>query len=1180
MDKLHINIDGRECEAINGQSILEAARGAGIEIPTLCHDERVKTYGACGICAVEAAGVPRLLRACSTAVTDGMVIKTDTPRVISSRKLALEFLLSDHTGDCRPPCVLACPARTDCQGYVGLIANGEYHAALKLIKDKIPLPASIGRVCPHPCEEACRRQMVEEPIGIAHLKRFAADADIDTGDMYTPDIAEDTGKRVAIAGGGPGGLSAAYFLRQRGHRVTVFDAMPHMGGMLRYGIPEYRLPKAALDEEIENIRQMGVEFKNNIRIGADMTFEELRGQFDAVIIAIGAWTSVKLNCPGEDLPGVLGGIDFLRSVAIGGAPDFTGKRVAVVGGGNTAMDACRTSVRLGAERVYNIYRRTKAEMPAEEIELEEAEEEGVEFKYLVNPIEIVGSLSGGVSGMRLQKMELGAPDSSGRRSPVPLPGEEEALEADAVIIAIGQGVLPGGFEGVSLSRRRTVLADENTFRTNIPGVFAIGDATNKGASIAVEAIGEAERAAAVIDRFLRGEDVPYKEPYLVTREVTADMLSDRAKISRRQMPCRPAVERRANFQEVNRGYSYEQAREEAARCLECGCQDFFECKLIKYTNDYDVKPDRFAGGTHSRPADKSNPFIHRNPDKCILCGLCVRVCDEVMGRTALGLVDRGFDTAVKPELGLPLAETDCITCGQCVTLCPTGALYENIRGAKPIPCGEDVTRSVCSYCGFGCGVKLTSTGGALLRSLPDDTSDPQALLCSKGRFGPDEFRTRPRLAAKDLPELRERAGEITRRALEVIGRHGAESFAVAVSDRLTNEEIFLIKRYANTVLGTDNVFCADIAESGLADVLGSDRSTNTFDELARTDAIVLIANDIVNSHTIAGVRIKQAVENGARLILISDAATQANEWAAVRIAPDNSLDCLKQMVKRACASADGAMADGLDELRKALGDGCPDADAAMDIIDKAKNVMFVYNQGTLTADAERLVADLAVLSGHIGRARNGVIALKRNNNTQGALDMGVLPGRDALEPMIAAGAVKGVISFGENLAFDTSGLEFLAALDVTETELTKKAELVLPLAAPFESCGTYTSSARKVQRVNRAVEPPLGAGNTEIIGMLANAGGAANAYDDEKAARRAISEQNPAYRGLCELPDSGSYAPMGQSPVLYENGFATENGRARLKAPAGDKLFRDTANTNQIYSGFMEYMQENGLIRN
>ncbi|MDD2496649.1 MAG: FAD-dependent oxidoreductase, partial [Desulfitobacteriaceae bacterium] len=567
-----LNINGKEVTGLPGQTILEVAKANGIEIPTLCYDERIKIYGACGLCVVEVEGNPKLLRSCATEIADGMVVHTDTERIKGSRKVALELLLSDHLGDCRPPCHLACPANLDIQGYVGLIANDRPREALEVIKDRLPLPASIGRVCPHPCEDACRRQLVEEPISICWLKQFAADTDLDSGDVYIPGIKDPTGKRVAVIGGGPAGLTVSYYLAKEGHEVVIYEAMPKAGGMLRYGIPQYRLPKEVLDQEIEIIESMGVVIKTNTKIGRDVNFDFLRNNYDVVYIAIGAWTSSGMRCPGEDMEGVLGGIEFLEDIALNKTVKL-GNKVAVVGGGNTAMDACRTAVRLGAEEVHLLYRRTRAEMPAADIEVKEAEEEGVIFHFLVAPIEVIGE-DGKAAKIKLQKMELGEPDASGRRRPVPIPGAEEIIDVDNIIAAIGQQVVPDGLDGVKLTKWNTIVADENTYMTNIPGVFAGGDAINEGPGIAIEAIGDARRAADVINSYLHGEVIPYKEPYYAKREdLTEEDFADREKVYQPHMAHLTPEERKTNFQEIVFGYTDEQAKNEAMRCLECGCGD-------------------------------------------------------------------------------------------------------------------------------------------------------------------------------------------------------------------------------------------------------------------------------------------------------------------------------------------------------------------------------------------------------------------------------------------------------------------------------------------------------------------------------------------------------------------------------------------------------------------------------
>lgn len=714
---VNLTINGKAVQAPEGSTILEAARLADIYIPTLCYDEAVEVYGACGLCVVEAQGIPKLLRSCSAKVSEGMVVNTESERVVQSRKIAMELLMSAHDGDCVAPCQLNCPAKTDCQGYVGLIANGEYDAAIKLIKNKIPLPASIGRVCPHPCEKACRRKNVEEPINIAQLKAFAADMDLKS-DSYLPECKPASGKTVAIIGGGPAGLTAAYYLTIMGHSVTVYDMMDKMGGMLRYGIPQYRLPKEVLDKEIAIIEKAGVKLVNNVKLGKDFTIKSLKEQNDAVIVAVGAWKSSSMRTPGEDLEGVYGGIDFLRAVIKGNAPEI-GEKVAICGGGNTAMDACRTAVRLGAKEVYVIYRRTRNEMPADKLEIDEAEEEGVTYKFLTNPLSFNGE-NGKLKSVTLQLMELGEPDASGRRKPVPIEGKTEEIELDSVILAIGQKLVAEDVSELTLNNRGNIEADPDFFTTDIEGVFAIGDATNRGASIAIEAIGEADRCARAVDAFLNGQALDTRVPYISKRDESTIDYSDRERKSRLNPKVLAPEVRNKNFDEVSLGFTEEEAQEEAKRCLECGCREYFKCKLLKVAQRYDIMPERFKGVMPQKYTHDENAFIERNTAKCILCGLCVRSCREVMNLSSIGLLGRGFTTDVSPAFSLPLDRTNCNNCGLCVQLCPTGSLTEKFALDKQVPLDEEYTEEFVDIDGKQASVKVSRYNGKVLRVIPND----------------------------------------------------------------------------------------------------------------------------------------------------------------------------------------------------------------------------------------------------------------------------------------------------------------------------------------------------------------------------------------------------------------------------------------------------------------------------
>lgn len=667
-----LTIDGVEIKAEEGSTILTAAAMAGIEIPNLCFLKELSPYGACGVCVVEVEKCPKLLRACATKVAEGMVVNTRSERALKARKLAMELMMGDHDGDCLGPCKLKCPAHTDCQKYVKEIAEGRYADAVATIKETFPLPAAIGRVCPHPCEKACRRKLVESPISIAALKAFAADKVRADGTEKSPEVAAPTLKRVSIVGGGPAGLTAAYHLALKGHSVTIYDQMPEMGGMLRYGIPQYRLPKAILKSETDAIAALGVKYVNNFKIGRDASLKELREKCDAMIVANGAWQSSPMGIKGEELKGVFGGIDFLRSVAMGEKPAIS-RRVAIVGGGNTAMDACRTAVRLGAEEVFVVYRRTRAEMPAEAIEIKEAEEEGVQFKFLRTPVEIT-SVDGKVTGVKLQVMELGEPDERGRRRPVAMEGQFEELQLDAVIMAIGQRNDADGFDALPTTARGTIAANERNFATELAGVFACGDAVNRGAGIAIEAIAGAIEAAKAVHEFLSGRVYEGSETIVSEREVSEKDFADRERLPRAEMPVRDAAERKCDFNEVILGLSEESARAEAKRCLECGCHDYEDCRLIRYAKLLKTNTKRLSGEFHPGFTETRLKAIERNQRKCITCNLCVRVCEEKSKKGILGLVGRGFTTVIKPEFNDSAVLDFCKDCRLCAEFCPTGAL--------------------------------------------------------------------------------------------------------------------------------------------------------------------------------------------------------------------------------------------------------------------------------------------------------------------------------------------------------------------------------------------------------------------------------------------------------------------------------------------------------------------------
>ena len=482
--------------------------------------------------------------------------------------------------ECLAPCQQRCPAQVDIPLYIRLISEGRYREALDVIKERVPMPLSIGRVCPHFCEEACRRNYADEPVNINNEKRFCADLELHSEEHYEPPyMAPLSGKRVAIIGGGPAGLAAAYYLRRLGHVSTIFEAMPKLGGMLRYGIPEYRLPKKILDWEIEGITRLGVETRLNQRAGKNFTLKTLKDEgFDAMFFGIGAWGSRNMGVEGEDLDGVLSGTEYL--IQRGLEKDIKiGKRVAIIGGGNTAIDAARTSLRLGAEEVTVLYRRSRQEMPAADYEVVEAEMEGVKFHFLAAPTRLIGE-NGKLTGIEFLRMELGEPDDSGRRRPVPVEGTETIIELDNVIAAIGQfpdldsESLKYDGQDLKVTRWNTIDANPDTLQTNIDWVFAGGDVVN-GAATVVEALAAGRKAAYSIHQYFEDDE----KTRVCRLEGIRKKMWDKAeveevkfipKMPRLKMPDLHVPDRVGNFSEVELGFSEEQAKEAAKRCLQCG----------------------------------------------------------------------------------------------------------------------------------------------------------------------------------------------------------------------------------------------------------------------------------------------------------------------------------------------------------------------------------------------------------------------------------------------------------------------------------------------------------------------------------------------------------------------------------------------------------------------------------
>lgn len=1025
MALVKLEIDGKRIIADSSQTILQAARQHGIgDIPTLCHDEQLEPFSSCFLCVVRVKGARTLLPACSTRVANGMVVETSTSEVRESRKAALALLLSNHYADCVGPCQLACPAGVDVQGYIALAATGQYRDAIRLIKLRNPLPSVCGRVCTRPCEvKGCRRNLLDEPVGIDYIKRYLADIDLN-GEPFRPALEPPNGNRIAIVGAGPAGLSASYYLAARGYSVDVFEAQPEAGGMLRYGIPEYRLPKDVLDLEIHQILALGVRLRTNTRLGRDFTIAGLQADgYKAVFLAIGAWQGALMRVRGEDSPWVIPGIEFLRRFGLGKKVDLHGK-VVVVGGGNTAIDCARTALRLGVEEVKILYRRTRNEMPANETEIHEAEQEGVKIEFLVAPVR-VATASDRLSGLECLRMELGEPDQSGRRSPKPVRGSEFVVPCDFVLSAIGQsttvsnlvdgsvpGFLPMG-EVLNLTRWQTVHVDERTYETSVEGVFSGGDVVT-GAATAIEAIAAGRKAAYAIDQYVRtGRARPEPEEFYsrkeVFRKVSAVDLGQAEPRTRRTMPIAPVEERVRTFAEVEQGYTAEDLKQEVTRCLECGCLRLFDCDLRRYATEYHVDPKRFLGEANRYEIDSSHPLIELDQNKCILCGRCVRVCSEVVGLDCFGFVNRGFATVVSPVLGGSLLDTGCVSCGICIGTCPTGAIEQKIGLAKPGPWLTTSVAGVCHYCGAGCRINYEVFGETLVKTSRNESNPTtHGNSCRKGRFGIHYLREPGRLQRGWVRPGRE-AQETTpddaihyaaMRLKELGRRHSPRETAVFVSPRLTNEEIYLAQKLARVALKTNNITSFSRLVNPSLDDAGV-HATASYSDLADAQTLLVVNSNPSDEHFVVDLVMKRAIRGGGKLIYVGPEPNRTSFLANVflRVKPGAEHLAVLAIVaehERLSGEEVSPRLEGLDrvkgmgdsEIAEAIGVSPADVTAAAKLLRGSILKVLLFNRDYR---GQRFPGDNALLSQAAAALGCPVLPLREKANGQGLLDMGADP---------------------------------------------------------------------------------------------------------------------------------------------------------------------------------------------
>jgi len=703
--------------------LIDKLKNQGLDIPHLCSNNILSPYTSCWLCIAEIDGEKRPLPSCWYEYREGLNYQVQSEELENLRREILSLYISNHFADCLAPCKNACPAHIDIQGYLRFIKDREFRSAFELIRDRCPLPRVIGRVCPRFCEKDCYRNLIDEPLRINDAKKFVADL---ISPKYLPQQVPLRTPliKVAVIGSGPAGLTVSYYLRRKGIKVDVFEKESKPGGMLYYAIPDFRLPKDVVLDEADLIFKEGIDVYYNQEWGKDFSIDDLlKKGYKAVFVTIGAPKSKKFFEQG------IGSLEFLKEYNSGKIKELKGK-VVVMGGGNTAMDCALTSRRLGAD-VIVVYRRTREEMPAFEEEIEETLKGGVKIRFLVNPKEVKEK------SIVLQKMTLGEPDSSGRRKPVPV-DEFEEIKCDYFIQAIGQSFY---------------FPEELGNRENI---FIAGDALT-GPKTVIEAIASARER---VEEFLaKLENRVYKKTEFISKKNYWSLKKEDFNVKEEK--------RKQNLiDEVN-------------RCMECGCKEIENCKLKYYATQLKIEKPLFIGEVQKTKNDFKDKRIVYSREKCILCGECVRVAQEVVGCNALSLVGRGFSTRVAPALDNSLKETNCFYCGMCVDICPTGALKER-KYTGPFLTKKFETK--CNLCGALCDVIIEKRGEKIERVI----GNPYICYYGKFYYPEKEKILYPMFKGENIDEF-----------FEYMRR---EKIYILLSPRISYEEYEVFKKLKNVFL--------------------------------------------------------------------------------------------------------------------------------------------------------------------------------------------------------------------------------------------------------------------------------------------------------------------------------------------------------------------------------------------
>jgi len=1026
---IKVVINGKEIIAEKGTNLLELAKHHNIYIPSLCY---LKNYPPpsepCDLCVVEVEG-EGIVRSCEYKVEKDIRVKTETPQIKSIRKKILESLIANHYGDCKAPCHVSCPGSLNIQGFIGFIAKGDFKAALSLIKERLPFPAVVGRVCPRFCEAICRRSLIDEPVAINNLKRFVADYGLKYGEIQ-PEVKPFNGKKVAIIGAGPAGLSCAYFLRLDGFEVTIFDKEKEPGGLLRYGIPNFKLPRDILKKEIENILKLGIEFKGEKVWGKDFSLKDLFDEgFSAIFLATGVRKEKLWGFSGEKL--ALSGIEFLyqfnkEKISL---EKFQKKKVIILGCSYTALEIARILRRLESE-VWIVFPKSRIEIsipPYREINY--AEKEGVKFLFVTAPLDL--KKEGEVYKIRLTKTML-----SEKREIIPIPGTEFTLEVDYVIRAWGETTDDnfknfGKLEECLEIKKNGFIKVGADLQTSVPGVFAGGDLVH-GSKTVIHAVSSGRRAAGSIKYYLEEKKKP---KHFITikfdfsrgkrpEDIDSKFLELFPVAERSRLKERSPEERIKDFDEITIGLTEEEAIAEAKRCLNCGCLGIHKCEFREILIRENI-PVTETIRRMKYPINREHPFIEVDLNKCIACQKCVRICPY--SAIDFKIINKGT-----PYEYISFSFKDhCTNCGNCVDICPTGALVKKDLKVPYLRTEAKSVKSVCGYCGTGCNLTIWVKNGRILEITGADLPPNYGSLCVKGRFGFEYYKHKDRLKK---PLLRKNLKEdfkevdwdtaldyIAEKLLEFRDKYGPESIGFLTSSQISNEENYLLQKIARVIFKSNNVDCSvrvchAPSVAGLAATVGTGAACAAFDEIFNTETLFLIGSDPLASHPIIAEKILKALDQGLKLIVADpikiELADKAHLW--LNLKPGTNVPLLngiayiilkeklynKEFVNKFTENFDKYMHYILSEWEPTIVERITGVkkvfiEQAAYIFATSKRGLILWGLG-LTEHRSgsygvMAAANLATLCGFWGKPGCGAMPLRGHCNVQGACDMGGLP---------------------------------------------------------------------------------------------------------------------------------------------------------------------------------------------